>query len=138
MKRTPSNAYRIGMPPAVNMGAMLQCTFGAAPSSLIVIPLGPPVVTENKPQATIMDHKPMANILPFGVCNAPTNPAGMAKPVVPTPCPCVPVVPAPWTPMAPTVMVNNKPILVKGAVAMCIWAGVIQVQNPGALKTMAK
>ena len=90
---------------------------------------------EGKPAGTIADIVPMVNIMPFGACIAPTNPAGMAKPI-PTPCPCIPVIPAPWVPVAPTKLVNSKPILLQGSVAMCIWAGVIQATNPGTTKEM--
>jgi hypothetical protein len=55
-------------------GAMLQCTFGVAPSSLVVTPQNR-VLTSNLPAATIMDHKPMVNIPSFGMCTSIANPA---------------------------------------------------------------
>ena len=57
----------------VCMGATLQCSFGAAPATLMVLPTNR-VMTSNMPAATIMDHVPMLNILPFGMCNSPSNP----------------------------------------------------------------
>ena len=45
----------------VIMSAMMQCSFGAAPSSLIVLPVNR-VVVENQPAANIMDFKPTGNI----------------------------------------------------------------------------
>ena len=48
----------------VVMGAMLRCTFGLAPSSLVVVPSAM-VNGSTMAAATIMDHKPMANIMPF-------------------------------------------------------------------------
>jgi hypothetical protein len=119
----------------VNMGAMLQCSFGVAPSTLVVIPQGPPVLMESKPAATIMDFKPMANIMPFGMCTAPTNPAVIAA--LGSPVPCMPVTVAPWIPGgATTVMINNFPALTNMGTLMCMWAGVIKVANPGATKEM--
>ena len=57
----------------VCMGATLKCTFGMAPSSLMVtVPLRPMI--QNKPKATIMDFAPMVNILPFGMCQSLSNP----------------------------------------------------------------
>ena len=57
----------------VVMGAMLQCSFGAAPSSLVVTPEN--LTNGNKvPAATIMDNIPMKNITPFGVCTSLANP----------------------------------------------------------------
>ncbi|MCB0008876.1 MAG: DUF4280 domain-containing protein, partial [Anaerolineales bacterium] len=42
-------------------GAMLQCSFGVAPSTMIVIPKAM-VNTSKQPAATIMDNVPIANI----------------------------------------------------------------------------
>ena len=56
------------MPLQVCMGAMMQCTFGMAPSSLVVLPTNK-VMTNMVPDANIMDHIPMTNIMPFGMCN---------------------------------------------------------------------
>ena len=48
----------------VCMGAMMQCSFGMAPSSLCVLPTKM-VMTSKMPAATIMDHIPLVNVLPF-------------------------------------------------------------------------
>ena len=61
------------MPLQVCMGAMMQCTFGMAPSSLVVLPTNK-VFTSEMPDANIMDHIPMTNIMPFGMCMSPSNP----------------------------------------------------------------
>ena len=48
-------------------GALLQCSFGMAPSSFMVVdPMRPKV--QNKPTGNILDNKPMVNIMPFGMC----------------------------------------------------------------------
>ena len=87
------------MPSLVSMGAMLQCAFGAAPSSLVVLPVNR-VMGEGPPAANIMDHIPMVNIMPFGVCMSLANPtvaaATSAALGVLTPMPCIPNTPAPW------------------------------------------
>ena len=49
-------------------GAMLQCSFGAAPGTLMVLPAN--MVMTAMPIANIMDNKPMVNIMPFGMCNS--------------------------------------------------------------------
>ena len=54
-------------------GATLQCTMGMAPSTFIVTPENK-MLTSNQPAANIMDHKPMKNIMPFGMCKSPANP----------------------------------------------------------------
>lgn len=123
----------------VCMGAMLQCSFGVAPSSLVVLPTSM-VMTSNVPAATIMDNVPMMNVMPFGMCNSPSNPQVIALTAaalgVFTPAPCVPVTPAPWVPGGPTVMIGNMPALDSNSKLMCIWAGVIQITNPGQTTTM--
>jgi hypothetical protein len=118
----------------VVMGAMLQCSFGAAPSSMIVTPENM-VTAVNRPAATIMDNIPMKNIMPFGMCSAPSNPqvaaATAAAAGVLTPQPCIPVTTAPWVPGSSTVLIKNKPALNNSCKLMCNWGGVIQITNPG-------
>ena len=118
----------------VCMGAMLKCSFGMTPSSLMVLPVNL-VNATSKPAANIMDNKPMANILPFGMCQSMANPtvasATAAAMGVLTPMPCVPVIPAPWVPGCPTVLLKNMPALNNTSKLMCAWGGVIEVTMPG-------
>jgi hypothetical protein len=122
------------MPLPVTLGAQLQCSFGVAPSALLVTPENR-VLFENKPVATVMDNIPFKNIMPFGVCNSLANPITAAQTAaalgVLTPGACLPVIPAPWVPPSPTVLVANKPALNQTAKCMCAYGGVIQVLNPG-------
>jgi len=122
----------------VCMGATLQCSFGAAPSALTVLPQNR--VMTGPPAANIMDHLPLVNVLPFGMCSAPSNPAVAAATTaalgVLTPMPCVPVTPAPWVPGSPTALLGNMPALNNGSKLMCAWGGVIQIVNPGQTTTM--
>jgi hypothetical protein len=115
-------------------GAMLQCSFGVAPSTLTVLPVNM-TMTGNMPAANIMDHKPMVNIMPFGMCNSMANPtvaaATAAAMGVLTPMPCIPVTTAPWMPGAVTVLLANMPALNNTSKLMCNWGGVIQVTTPG-------
>jgi hypothetical protein len=117
----------------VCMGATMMCSFGAAPSTLVVM-------LENKtltgtPAATIMDNKPIVNIPPFGMCSAPANPVVIAATAaalgVLTPMPCVPATAAPWAPGSPTVLIGNIPALGSTSKVMCNWGGVIQITYPG-------
>jgi hypothetical protein len=120
------------------MGANLQCSFGAAPSSMVVLPTNK--VLTGVPAANIMDHIPMTNIMPFGMCSSPSNPEVIAATAaalgVLTPMPCIPNTVAPWVPGAPTVLLANMPALDSSSKLMCIWAGVIQVVAPGETTTM--
>lgn len=115
-------------------GAMMKCSFGAAPSSLVVLPKNK-VMTNNVPDANIMDHIPMTNIMPFGMCSAPTNPtviaATSAASGVFTPAPCIPATPAPWVAGAPTVILGNFPTLNDTSMLMCTWLGVITFTSAG-------
>jgi hypothetical protein len=118
----------------VCMGAMLQCSFGATPSTLIVTPENM-VNSVSMSAATIMDNVPVKNVPPFGMCTTQSNPAVAAATAaalgVPTPAPCVPVTTAPWTPGSSTVMVKNKPALNNSSKLMCTWGGVIQINYAG-------
>jgi len=122
------------MPFQVCMGAMLKCSFGVAPSSLVVLPTNR-VQTNQVPDANIMDHIPMVNIMPFGMCNSIANPtvasATAAALGVLTPMPCIPVTPAPWTPGSPTLLIGNMPALNNSSILICNWGGVITIVNPG-------
>ena len=119
----------------VVMGATLQCSFGVAPSSLMVIPKGPPTMAGGPLAASIMDFAPMVNILPFGMCTSLANPmvaaATTAALGVLTPMPCIPVTVTPWAPGSPTVLLGNFPALNNSSKCMCTWAGVISILNPG-------
>lgn len=122
------------MPMHVCSGATLQCTFGLAPSTLVVLPVNR-MLTGGTPAANIMDHVPMVNIMPFGMCTSIANPtvaaATSAAMGVLTPMPCIPATPAPWAPGAPTVLLGNMPALDDTSKLMCTWAGVISVIYPG-------
>jgi hypothetical protein len=126
------------MPNQVSMGAVLQCSFGMAPSNLVVLPNNL-VMAEGPPAANIMDHVPMVNILPFGMCNSPANPtvaaATAAAMGVLTPMPCVPATATPWVTGAPTVLIASMPALDNISKCLCTWGGVITVTNPATVKT---
>jgi hypothetical protein len=116
------------------MGAMMQCTFGMAPSSLVVLPTNK-VMTNMVPDANIMDHIPLTNIMPFGMCQSLANPTVAAATTaalgVLTPMPCIPNTPAPWIAGAPTVLLGNFPTLDNVSQLMCIWGGVITFTDAG-------
>jgi hypothetical protein len=116
------------------MGAMMQCSFGVAPSSLVVLPTNR-VMTNMVPDANIMDHIPMVNIMPFGMCTSVANPTVAAATAaalgVLTPMPCIPATPAPWVAGAPTVLLGNFPSLDNVSQLMCMWAGVITFVDAG-------
>ncbi|NNM83270.1 MAG: DUF4280 domain-containing protein [Burkholderiales bacterium] len=117
----------------VCMGALLKCSFGMAPSSLVVLPTNR-VLTQT-PDANIMDNIPFVNILPFGMCQSLANPAVASATAaalgVLTPMPCTPVTPAPWAPGCATVMIANMPALNNSSKLMCTFGGVIEINYAG-------
>jgi hypothetical protein len=122
------------MPLQVVNGAQLMCSMGMAPSTLLVLPVNRTVV-QNQPEATIQDHLPMVNIMPFGMCMSPANPmvaaATAAALGVLTPMPCIPATSAPWTPGAPTVEIAQLLALDNTSTCACTWAGVVTIAYPG-------
>lgn len=117
-------------------GAMMQCSFGVAPSTLVVV--DPTKNVTGMPIATIMNNVPMLNIMPFGMCSAPSNPtviaATAAKLGVFTPMPCIPVTVAPWVPGDPTIIIGTFPALTDSSKLICAWGGVISITFPGQVK----
>ncbi len=117
----------------VCMGAVMQCSQGMAPSSLMPTPKT--VTTSYVMAANILDNIPFVNILPFAMCRSPANPAVAAATAaalgVLTPMPCTPVIPAPWAPGSPTVLLNGAPALNDSSKLMCAFAGVISINFAG-------
>ncbi|MBL0419626.1 DUF4280 domain-containing protein [Ramlibacter sp. AW1] len=121
------------MPMQTCTAGTLRCSFGAAPSTFVATPR--PVMTANVPAGNILDHQPLVNIQPFGVCMSLANPsvaaATSAALGVLTPMPCVPNTPAPWIAGAPNVLICNAPALDNVSTLMCAWGGVITFVSPG-------
>ena len=121
------------MPKQVRMNALMTCSFGLAPSSLLPTPKT--VITSNMIAANIGDHIPLVNVPPFGMCTCPANPmvaaATTAAMGVLTPMPCIPVTPSPWVPGAATVLLCNLPALDDTSMLMCNWGGVIRISFAG-------
>jgi hypothetical protein len=119
----------------VCMGALLQCSFGAAPGPLSVLPVNR--VLTGTPAATIIDSAPLINIPSFGRCSSLSNPVVIAATAaalgVLTPMPCVPTTVPPWLPGSPTVQIGNLPALDDQSRLMCMWGGLIQITMAGQL-----
>ena len=107
------------------MGAMMMCTFGAAPGTESVLPVNKVVV--KTPVGNIMDNKPFVNVTPFAMCISPSNPAVAAA--LGAPMPCTPMTAAPWTPGNAKAMVGNMPALDMASMCTCSYGGVITFVN---------
>ena len=116
----------------VKMSALMACSFGKTPSSLIVLPVNR-TNAEGTPAPNIMDFKPIVNIPPFGMCTVPTNPAVIAA--LGSPVPCVQLTTDPWIPGSPTVTIGGMPALNSTSKCMCKWLGVISITFAGTVKT---
>jgi len=122
------------MPQQVCMGASMICSFGVAPSNLIVLPQNR-IMMNNMPAANILDNKPMVNIPPFGMCSSIANPTVAAATTaalgVLTPMPCIPATVTPWAPGSPSFMIANIPALNNSCSLNCMWGGIISIVEAG-------
>ncbi len=120
------------MAKAVTTGALLKCSYGVAPTPLMVLPVSR-VLAKSMPMANIMDNKPFVNILPFVLCNSSTNPAVIAARAAAfgatVPGPCVPAIVAPWSGGNSKVLVGGKPAVTNESKCRCTWNGSITVVN---------
>ncbi|MDR3013668.1 MAG: DUF4280 domain-containing protein [Chitinispirillales bacterium] len=123
------------MPKYVCKGAKLKCSMGSKQSALGVTHLKNPVKSHKKNMACIMDHKPVDNIRPFGLCKTPINPAVAAATAAAggklQEMPCIPNTVTPWIKGKTNVLIKGKPALMDNCKLMCMWAGVIKVVNAG-------
>lgn len=111
-----------------------MCSFGSSPSTLTVLPVNRTSV-DNQPEATVQDHVPMLNIMPFGMCMTPSNPqvaaATSAALGVLTPQPCIPATSTPWVAGAVTDQIAHLAALDNISTCNCMWGGVVTVTDPG-------
>jgi hypothetical protein len=116
----------------------MTCSFGLAPSSLVVV--APRPLVEGRPAAVITDIAPGANIPPFAMCQSIANPTVAAATAaalgVLTPMPCIPVPVGPWSPPATGTLIGGIPALTAGAICNCAYAGVITLGMPGTMRTL--
>jgi hypothetical protein len=104
--------------PAVVDGAVLKCVAGSSPSNLTVT-TDPFTQIECRLAATVLDNQPGINVKPFGACLILGGP-------------CVPVIPAPWSPGATGILLASPfPLLPADSILMCAVGGIIQVISPG-------
>lgn len=121
-------------------GALMMCSFGTAPGTLLVLPTNR-VLAANMPAANIMDNKPFVNITGFVMCTSMANPtvasATSAASGVLTPMPCTPMTAAPWTPGASKTLIANMPALTNSSTCTCSYGGTISITFAGQVQVMA-
>ena len=131
------------MPFHVCNGATLKCSFAVPPgiSTFVVLPIHR-MITSDQPAANINDHVPMTNVMPFGMCMSPGNPAFISATAAamgtPTPVPCTPVTPAPWVTgaVSPPVILDGVPALDNVSFLQCALGGMITILYPGEVTEM--
>jgi hypothetical protein len=104
---------------------MCTCNQGSAPTPLTVTSQQVFAIS-GMLVATVMDSAPMANVMPFGICQQLTK---MASGV---PTPCVPAPVGPWTPGA-HIAQATLPVLTKDSKLTCGVGGQISISNPNCL-----
>jgi Domain of unknown function (DUF4280) len=115
------------------LGAVTRCSKGSAPSTLVVAPQHK--VYTGMPAATVMDHQPLVNVLPFLMCRSLGNPMVAAATAAAMgslkPMPCLPVTTSPWKPGSPTVKIGGQAALNNSSKLRCAWGGVIGIDMAG-------
>jgi len=123
------------MPYYVNAGAKLKCSMGSAQSSLGVVQPVEQVYLCGKLMANIMDSKPMINIKPFGKCKSLANPVVASATAANygrlQEMPCIPNTTVPWLNGKMNLLIKGSLALLDTSKCMCMWAGVIEVADPG-------
>ncbi|OAI41312.1 hypothetical protein AYO40_03390 [Planctomycetaceae bacterium SCGC AG-212-D15] len=79
------------------------------------------------PVATVMDFAPVANVVPFGICQQLTK---MASGV---PTPCVPAPTGPWMPGSLVESILGLKVLTADSQLICGVGGQISIKMPGAI-----
>lgn len=132
-----------GMPICTENGLM-TCAMGTVFSKLRIIDPTRKTILGKCPKnrcAVITDCVPGVNFDGFGPCWNILNPAVLAATTaasiaaghfVLTPMPCVAtMMPSPWLPLAPNVLVNKQPILLDKSISNCWGLGFITFQECG-------
>ena len=118
----------------VAAGATVSCSQGDQ-TSVLTMPVSHGVYMKDKAQMNIMDHKPYANINPFGKCHTLANPAVAAATAanqgVLRPMPCTPVVTMPWMNGKEDQLIEKFPALINQSTNMCLYCGTIKVEDDG-------
>ena len=114
-------------------GAQMNCSMGTSPAGFNAT--ARPTMAAGMPAGNIMDHVPMMNIAPFGLCQSPANPMVAAATAAAggslTPQPCIPATASPWSPGSPTVLIGGVSALNNRSTASCAWAGTVTFLDAG-------
>jgi len=108
---------------------------GSQESDFNVIHPVKPMRVKGKPVAAMLDHKPIVNIKPFGQCQSLANPIVASATAAANgklqKMPCVPNTTTPWMGCKMNMRIKGNPALLDSSKLTCLWAGVIDITNPG-------
>jgi len=111
---------------------------GSQESDLTVIHPVKPMRVKGNPIAAMLDHKPIVNIKPFGQCQSLANPIVASATAAANgklqKMPCVPNTTTPWMGCKMNMRIKGNPALLDSSKLTCVWAGVIEITNPGQKK----
>ncbi|WP_124065061.1 DUF4280 domain-containing protein [Clostridium sp. E02] len=103
----------------VKEGAVLKCSLGTTTSQLKV-PKGHGACIQGKNQATVADHIPNENIMPFGMCtkNVPS-------------VPCNPSITLKWINGKKDHQLQGEMALINTCMVPCMQGGIIKIDQSG-------
>ena len=124
----------------VVQGAVLACTFGTAPGTLIGTSQSI-CMAGGKPVATIQDVGAYVHIAPFGMCTSMANPqvaaATAAALGVLAPQPCMLAAAGTWILVKPGILTGGIPCLCSESQLFCgKGMGMISIKSPGQMKVL--
>ena len=123
----------------VTTGAVITCSMGTVPSTLIVT--SNVKVFATLTAATVMDYAPVANIPSFALCKSTTNPTTIAATAaasgVYTPGACIPATASPWSPGAIKTKIGGLAALTDSSKCTCSYGGSISITYAGQVKVSA-
>lgn len=116
-------------------GAKIKCSMGDNEVDLGALPI--PVKNEGNELMSVLNFIPYLNIPSFGKCKSPANP--MVISAYGAPQECIPVVLTPWSPGAKKLKIlGGTAALMDKDTNFCMWAGSIEITDPGQTKFKAE
>ena len=109
-------------------GAKIKCSMGDNEVDLGALPI--PIKNEGNELMSVLNFIPYLNIPSFGNCKSPANPMVLAA--YGAPQTCIPMVVTPWSPGAKKLKIlGGTAALMEKDTNMCLWAGSIEITDPG-------
>jgi len=109
-------------------GAKIKCSMGDNEVDLGTLPI--PIKNKGKELMSVLNFVPYLNIPSFGNCKSPANPMVLAAQGAPQTC--IPMTLTPWSPGAKKLKIlGGTAALMDKDTNFCLWAGSIEITDPG-------